>query len=461
MKLPKIFKNILPKPKKTQSTNSKGISLQNKYTAEKELDPSLYGTRRYETYQTIYNNCHIVEASVRYFLDLIGQAGWTFAPADHPEGERYAELAEQILTRDPQISFSQLNRQMAMSRFWGFSVHEWTAVNSPEGHITLLNIAPLPQRTIEELEVNDDGIVTEVRQTNPNTGKEIRIPRWKIVYLADDAVNYGVRGLGLFAGLVGPYKRLTRLEALELVGYETDLRGVPVGRVPFGELKEQAEQGLLTEEEIQKLIDPVTTFVKDHVRIRPELGVTLDSATYETNDDKQTPSPTPKYSIELMRGSSTSQPEVANAILRIQKEIARVLGTEALLLGDGSAGSMALSSDKTSQFSMAVDGQLLVNARTLRRDLLFPIWSLNGWPVEAMPMLQPEAVQYRDILQLANTLLSLSNAGATLDPGDRAVNHIRNLAGLPPMSDEEVERAREYQVSSTGGNQVGTNNGAN
>ena len=45
---------------------------------------------------------------------------------------------------------------------------------------------------------------------------------------------------------------------------------------------------------------------------------------------------------------------------------------------------------------------------------------LNGWPVEMMPELTVEAVEYRDVKQIAATLRDMATAGAILDPADPA-----------------------------------------
>ena len=145
---------------------------------------------------------------------------------------------------------------------------------------------------------------------------------------------------------------------------------------------------------------------------------------------------------------------MATAIERINREIARVLGVEAIILGDGDAGSYALSRDKTNQFSLTVDSTLQELAEGFEDDLLTPLWQLNGWPIEAMPSLKPEAVQYRDIEQVTAALRDMANAGAVLDPDDPAINEVRALLGLSPTDD--ITRDEDEQLSGSNATEEGS-----
>ncbi len=90
-----------------------------------------------------------------------------------------------------------------------------------------------------------------------------------------------------------------------------------------------------------------------------------------------------------------------------------------------------------------MDSTLTDIAEAVERDLLGALFKLNGWPVEAIPSLEPEAVQYRDIVQIAVALRDLAAAGAVLSPDDPAIDEIRALAGLSP----QPEGLRELDAS--------------
>ncbi len=303
-----------------------------------------------------------------------------------------------------------------------------------DGSTTFKDVAPRPQITIERWDIDREGEVHGVLQRSPQTGEDIYLPRGKIVYVVDDTLSDSPEGLGLFRHLVNPSKRLERFEQLEGLGFETDLRGVPMGRIPIEELGKQVEAGTITEADRTAMIKPVLDFIQNHIK-GPKLGLVLDSKPYAGLDEAQTPSSQRMWDMELLKAGSTSQEAVALAIERLNHDIARILGVEGLLLGQGKTGSLALSKDKSHNLFLVVDGALADLAAALEDDLLGPLWRLNGWPVDAMPGLSTSAVRYRDVSQIATTLRDMSMAGAVLGPDDPVVAAVRDLMDLPKPPD--------------------------
>ena len=113
------------------------------------------------------------------------------------------------------------------------------------------------------------------------------------------------------------------------------------------------ELGDITKEQRKSIEAPLREFIEKHIKT-PALGLVLDSMTYETSDEAGRPSGAKQWDVELLKGSATSFAENAAAIERINRELARVLGVEQLLLGSD-VGSFSLSRDKTNSFFLLVD----------------------------------------------------------------------------------------------------------
>ncbi len=426
------------KPAATASQGVTGMQIVGGYVVDGEKTPQLVDAERYKTFSDVLVNTSIVAASVRYFLNLTGKSSWTFTPSEADKGGKYAELAEQMLLEDPLTSWTRIVKRACMYRFYGFSTQEWVARRRPDGIITFADISPRAQSTIGRWDVEDDGTVIGVEQINPNNGQAIYLPRNKLVYLVDDTLNASPAGMGLFRHLVEPAARLKRLQGLEMIGFENDLRGIPVGRAPYAELAAKVADGSITADQAKAVLKPIEEFLKRHVK-NPALGIALDSSVYVTDDEKSTPSGAPKFGLELMQGGPTSLEYTATAITRINKELARILGTEGIILGDGQAGSMALSKDKSQQLSLTVDGALEEIAYGFRDDLLWTLWQLNGWPEETMPEMKAAASAFKDAEQVTAALRELATAGATLMPGDPAINEVRAMLGVSPQDPLLVE----------------------
>jgi hypothetical protein len=434
-----LFGKKAPAVKPTKTVGGMGRAVYGGFIQENETSSDLTGDKRFETYSEILANTSIVATGVRYFLNLTAKAEWSFVPAEHPEGQKYADLAEEMLTEDPRTPWHRIVRRSAMYRFYGFSIQEWTARRREDGLITFADIAPRAQRTIKRWDIDEDtGDVLGMLQTLPQSQREVYLPRQKVMYMVDDTLEDSPTGLGIFRHLVAPAARLRRYEQLEGFGFETDLRGIPVGRGPFSELAKMVEDGDLTAADRIAIEKPMRDFIENHIK-SPKLALLLDSKTYETQDETERASNAKQWDVELLKGGSTSFGDVATAISRVNKEMARVLGVEQLLLGDDAAGSFALSKDKTNSFFLLVDGTLREITETVTDDLLKTLWQLNGFPEEAMPTIANEAVRFQDVEQIAASLRDMASAGAVMSPDDPAIGEVRDLLGLSRPDAEDMD----------------------
>lgn len=415
-----------------------GAVLHSGYLYENEKSSDLRGTRKYETLSELLTNVSIIAASVRYFLTLVAKPTWKVEPADDsPEAERIAEAFESIIYGMDGCSWSGVVKRSALHKLYGFDIQVWTAKKLDDGTVGLAHIKPRPQRTIEKWDViHETGEVRGAIQRDPQDFREIYIPRDRMVYAVDDALNDTPEGLGLLRHAVDPATRLRRLKNLEAIGYETDLRGIPVLRAPLGLLDEMERNGEITAAQKAQYLSNLTTFGENHIKSTTSY-VLLDSMTYESLDESATPSAVRKYDFELATGNGQGHEAIHNAIIREIHEIARIFGTEDLLIGSDGQGSMALAKSKTHKFRLLVDSANGENVEVYERDLVPPIAKLNGWPKDLWPCLKPEKTQHEDVEQIAATLRDMAIAGAPIDPTDPVVNAVRDLVGLPyAMQDE-------------------------
>lgn len=434
----------------TQTAGVRGVRILGGVIDDDELNKDLKGERRYKTYSDLLANTSIVAAGTRYFLNLIAKASWKFEPSEADTAGEFADRVEKMLTADPITPWHRIVRRAAMYRFYGFSLQEWTAKRDDDGALTFKDIAPRPQITITRWDLNDEGLVEGIIQRNPNTQREIFLPREKIVYLVDDTLSDSPEGLGLFRHLAQSGQHLKRYEQLEGFGFETDLRGIPIARGPFTELAKMVESGEISQEERTKIELPMRTFIEKHVKT-PTLGLLLDSITYVSDDEKATPSSIRQWDVELMSGSNTTQEQIAATINRINHEMARVLGTEGLLLGGDKTGSLALSKDKSNNLFLIVDGSLLEIGEQFEADLINPLFRINGWPDEMKPKMAHESVQFKDIEQIAAALRDMASAGAILDVDDPAIGAVRDLLGLPRPLATDLRNVEDASLTPASG----------
>jgi hypothetical protein len=219
-------------------------------------------------------------------------------------------------------------------------------------------------------------------------------------------------------------KSLTEYERLERIAIQTNMAGIPKGRAPLDELEKSGR----TTADISRLLQPLRDFLSNRIRTK-DSALLLDSATRTDADGNSTN--VYQYDVEIVQGSATGLDIIGQAIARKQHDIARVFGADGLMLGGSASGSRALAEDKTDVLLMVVQSVLDEVVDAVHRDLLEPIWRLNGFPGDMMPSFSAEAVQRRDVEKLARVLELLGRSGLT--PDDPAIDEIRAEAGLSPQ----------------------------
>jgi len=411
-----------------------GTPIYGGYVVEFEDNASLTGREKYRTYAKILANTSIVAAAVRYAQNLVSNPGWRAEPADDSaEAQRLADLVTEMFG-DMRTPMKRVVKRAFMFKYYGFSLQEITMKVREDGAIGVGDIAPRAQRTIEKWDVDEHGEVLGVWQQSPQDGTEHYIPRLKLLYLVDDSLDDSPEGLGLFRHIAETNRRLERMLQLEGWGYETDLRGIPIGRAPIAELDETCDN----EAEKTAALQAIKTFMDSHIR-GPQLGLLLDSETYETEDEAARPSNIYKWAVDLLKAPAGTQAEVLRSIDRLNREIARVLGVEQLLLGDNGVGSFAMAREKSHNFAMIIDSAIDEIREALTRDVVRLIFQLNGWDMKLLPKLKTDKLQHRTVEEVTTALRDLAAAGAPLAPGDPAADEVRDMIGVSRQPEDVAD----------------------
>ena len=421
----------LPTNSSMQELGVGGSQVWGGYVVEHEKNSDLLGRTKYRTFSEYLANINIIAASVRMFLGMVSGASWKMEAADD-EDQASVEMAEEVealLFEEMETNWHRVVRRLAMYKFYGFAISEWTAKKLEDGRIGMKSIRARPQITIERWFIAPNGEVLGVAQTDPQTGREFAIPRAKMVYLVDDAIDDSPMGLGLFRHIAESAVRLRRYMQLEGYGYEADMRGIPVGRAPLAELDNLVKSKQMSKAKAQELLDGMSTFLAEHIK-NPALGLMIDSTPYRNTGEQRNVSPTPQWDVSLLDGGTYGSEHIHEAILRTQREMARVFGTEFMLLGENSSGSRSLSNDKTSLFGMIVDDALSTIRDQMEDDVIAPLFDLNGWDMDLMPKLKFDTQVFRDPAELTAALRDLAQGGVQFDRQDESVQEILDLLGL-------------------------------
>jgi hypothetical protein len=400
-----------------------------------ELNPQLNDrVSKYRIYSDILANNSVTAAGTRLFLNLVSKSDWIFTPSDTDVDGKFARLTEEMLTIDPSTPWHRIVRRASMYRFYGFSVQEWVVKRRGDGVITFSDIMPRPQSSIAKWDVDRNGVVQGVFQEDPNNYNLLNIPRYRLLYMNDDALNDTPEGLGLFRHLVEPSYRLKLYEQLEGKGFESNLAGVPVARIPLAYLQEAVKDGTLPKERYEEILKPFKKFMKYQTRYDGK-GIIVDSQTYMSADGTNV-SNVDMWDMALMQGASTGLENMAAAIKRINYNMAMVLNVDQLLLGNSGGGSLALARDKTNSFVLMVDSILKEIIESVKKDLVNIIWGLNGFDPDMQPTIKVEPIQQVDVEQASVVMRNL--ALSALDDNDPITDEFREKIGYSSRPEDLI-----------------------
>lgn len=416
-----------------------GVQAYGGFLLSPEARPELTGQLKWITYSNATNTA-IVATGLRRTLDMLAGTEWHCEPneAGGKDAQRGVDIVTKGLLKAQMAKpWSSVVRKAALYRYYGFSLHEWSASKSAAAkQVVFTDISHRPQYTIDRWDKPSEQMPWQAVSQLTHAGNRWIIPRSRLFYAVDDSLTDSPDGVGLMRHVVELVRRLGVLEGLEGLAYETDLRGMPIGRAPLAKLKaEAANEPGMTEGQIEAFIQRRTQvlraalvgIIKDPSKLQHLL---LDSAPYIAAD-QETFSQIQQWGLELLKGESNGVAEVSAAIGRLQLEIARVLGIEfAMVGGNDSAGSHGMHSDKTRFFAQNLQTILSELASFATRDLARVLVGLNGLdPDTATPTLVAEPLSLEAVMETCTSLAELAKAGLSSD--DEAISVIRSRMHLP------------------------------
>lgn len=433
-----------PVPPITNPAGSDGIAAPGGYLIRPivEKNPKLQGQTKWIEYDSVAVNTAIVATALRIWTDLAGTAKWSATA--NPKGGKDAERAVQIVTEGlleatlPK-KWRAVVRKQSVKKFRGFALHEKVARKRPDGMWVLAELGHRPQWSVVQWDKPDERTPWQGVLQRTKLGGEYYIPRERLFYSVEDAIDDSPDGVGILRSVVELAETAARYRQLEGIGFDGDLRGMPVARAPISKIRSDAEakfpgdaaaQSKYLNGQIQFLVDILDNYVKV-----PNQSLLLDSKTHEaTGGDKPTITSVYQYGFELVQSSSSSMPELRSAIDGLTRDIARLMNAEWLLMGDGDGGSNAMHGGKLAMFAMAINSTVQDIVDDAQRDIVPWLLALNGLdPETCAPSLEAASIKMESVIEACQALLLLAQAGAPLRPNDEAVDVIRDRLELPPQ----------------------------
>lgn len=430
----------------TKPSGSDGVASYGGFLVSGERDPRLVGTSKWITYDNATLNIAIVASAINVWTQLGGSAKWSVKPNKRggKDAERAADIVrEGLLEAQMSTPWRQVVRRQMMKKFRGFALHEVVIRRRSDDVVIVADLLDRPAWTVHRWNKPDDQSGWLGLEQLTRFGDTKYVERERLFYSVENTLGSSPEGVGLLRQIAEPARVLELYQRWEGIGLQTDLRGIPIARAPFGALRNQIDPNkVMNEVEVRAAIASavkfMTDFLENHNK-RSDQGICLDSETYRSLDAADSPSSIAMWGLDLLKGATSSIPEVGVAIGRLVRDCARICGAEFLLLGDVGSGSDAMHEDKTAMFGLYANSALDDIADDGKRDIATRLVVLNGLdPDTCTPDLQHEPVMRGAVADACRSLMTMFQAG--LNPRDPAINILRNRMDLPDAPDiDETE----------------------
>ncbi|CAB4125049.1 hypothetical protein UFOVP59_70 [uncultured Caudovirales phage] len=305
-----------------------------------------------------------------------------------------------------------------------------------DGMIGIKKLAIRAPWTVQRFEVDrENGEVIGLHQLVSWSKPPKMIPIEKSIYYRTTSLNNDPTGRSVLRNAYTSYTYLNKIQAYEAIAIERELHGVPVGRMPAEYLSSDATTDQAA---LRAQFERVLRDVKNN-----EQGyILLPSDVYVDVDGK--PTNQRLMDVELITANGSRSIDIDPVVRRYQHDIARSVMAEFMMLGGGTTGSYALSKTKTDLFLRSMESYINSIVDTLNKQLVEPLWQLNGLPWATMPKLLAGDVAPHDLKELASFLRNLNGADINLADQIDAVGELMHIAELPFNKDEYIkDRAKQ------------------
>lgn len=418
-----------------------GLSHTGGYITEEFLE-QLKGSKGMRVYRQMADNDPVVGAVLFAINMLIRQVEWKMQPADDSEqAQEMADLVKGMLFEDMEFTWADTITEILTMLPFGYAPMEVvlkqrrgrdsrdpkTRSNFDDGMWGVRKIALRAQETVERWEIAENGDILGLWQ-QPDNGPQVFIPIDRFLLFRTQSTKNNPEGRSILRNAYRPWFFKTRMEEIEGIGAERDLAGLPVVRAPGALFKSDAGP------EERRTLRQYKDMARNIKRDKNE-GLVLPN----TRDDKGNYI----FDISLLNSGGTRQFDTTAIIDRYDKRIAMTCLADFIFLGQSSAGSFALSSDKTALFSTAIGGFLKQIAAPLNDRLIPELWRRNGLKYEVMPTLTHGDVESVDLDQLGRMITAMTSAGAQLFPDRELENALRGRLGVPQAPEDADQEPTE------------------
>lgn len=426
-----------------------GTSTRNGTLKADDLQPELRGKRAIRKYREMRDNDATIGAALYAVEQMLRDVPIKIVPSDDSEqAKAEAEFVESVLEDMDHSLDDHISEALSFLTF-GFSAFEVVYKRrigpyerSPkkrskfnDGRIGIRKIAPRAQWTINRFDVDQQsGDLYGFHQDVSSGFGTNYIPMRKAILYRTTTINGDPSGRSILRNAYAAYERLNAIQQYEAIGIERELAGIPHAEVPAEYLSADATEAQ------QAVLNQMKEILRD-LKFNEQGFLITPSDTYPGKDGE--PTNQKLVSVKLISSEGTRNIDIDPVVKRYQHDIARSVLAEFIMLGGGSNGSYALSKSKSDIFLRALESYIHTIIDVLNKQLIEPLWRINGLDFKLMPKITAGDVAKHDLKEMGAYLRNLNGANVTIADDIDIVNALMEIAELPKPNPEVYAASRE------------------
>lgn len=403
-----------------------------------EFLPQLKGSKKYEVFTEMSQNDPVVSAVIYMCDQLVRHTDWTVQAASESEADKAAAKFLEECMNDMEHSWEDFISEVLSMLIYGWSFHEVVykvrkgprekngryKSNYTDGRIGWRKMPPRAQDSLFGWVFDEDSNdVLGVIFQGPPYFKQYTIPISKGLHFRTKSTKMNPEGLSLLRGAYRPWYFKKRIEEIEGIGIERDLAGLPV------------------------LIPPETLDIWDETSVyatkaRAYGESVVRNVRRDTTEGVLIPY---GWDFKLLSTGGARQFDTNAIINRYDHRIAMTLLADVILLGsNGGTGSFALAEVKESLLATALEAQCKSIASVINNQAVKKLFEYNYFEgITEIPKIVPGQIETPS-LEVLGTFFR--NVGLKLDDDFALMNHVRKIASMPELTEEqfkEIQAKRE------------------
>lgn len=424
-----------------EDIGSTGLKRSNGFVLEEWL-LQLRGRRAMEVYREMMDNNAVIGGILYAIESFIREVDWRVEPADESESAQAAAKFLEECMVDMSHTWEDFISEILTMLPFGWAYHEEVYKRRigpdeedpsrrskfKDGRIGWRKLPIRSQETLWKWEFDDDGGIRGMWQNDPwrpgGFKGNVFIPIEKALLFRTKLWRNNPEGRSILRNAYKSYYYLKRIQAIEAIGIERDLAGLPVAKVPVEAMTKSASPAM---KEIRQIFEKMVVQVRNDERAGLVIPHETDAAGNPTG-----------YGFELLSTGGSRTFDVNAVIERYEHRIATTVLHDWILLGQDKVGSFALASTKTQASAIATVALLDSMTAVINRFAIPRLFRLNPeFPQEVWPTLVHGDIEVPDLTKIGDYVMKLVGAGA-LQPDDALERHLRQAASFP-IADAEPD----------------------